>query len=166
MGSEPNPPCDVVRSRILPRDALDVAIGLPFGLLAATVVMGLPAVSAYLVSDSVEGALVVALLAGGISLLYTVRSIELGPDGIRFRRLLGSPRMLTWIDVDAIVPVERMEVVLRGWLWPMFSPRDASLCLSARGHFRITWGRRWCYYAPKDPSRFQELVQKYLQGAV
>jgi hypothetical protein len=98
------------------------------------------------------------LVAYGAAWLFVVRRLIIASDGLHFDRKLGSPKFLPWDQVRDISPVSRVEIVFRGWLWPLFPAREMTPCLSAVGHYRITWDSGYCYYPPIHRKEFEEYV--------
>lgn len=151
-----------IKSRVAPRDVTDVLLFfVVLGPLQVVIVLILPSVIAYLLTDSVIWAIATYMVIYFIACAFVVWSVRLSESGIHFRRLLGSPRFLAWEAVTDIAEAPRREVVIQGWLWPLFPPRETTLCLSALGHFRIRWQNGWCYFAPRDAEAFQRLVDEF-----
>jgi hypothetical protein len=155
-----------LKPRLMFRDWFDVLVGLPCGLLGASAVIFIPTV---LVGFSL-GELInplAGLVAGMITyflttvlwFLFVVWSITVDNNGIRFHRVIGNPKHLSWSEITSIEEVGRHELVLRGWLWPIFPSREMTCCLSAKGHFRISWKSGFCYFPPKDIQQFQNCIK-------
>lgn len=159
----------VLRPHSRPRDARDAFIAVVSLLLIAAGAL----LAGYLILrlalrpwPAASGALAIAAaLLLGIA-LHTVPAIEMDDTGIRFRRLIGSPRFLPWEKVTSIRRAARAEVVLRGWLLPPIPPRGASLSLTSLGHFRIDWDGGTCYFPPADERAFLEQVERSWGGHV
>lgn len=94
--------------------------------------------------------------------LFRVTHLTLNGEGIRFHRILGSPRFLAWHKIRSVAPASRREVVFRGWLWPLFPAREMSSSLTSLGHFRIQWDNGFCYFPPADSQAFQAFVSHHL----
>jgi hypothetical protein len=154
----------VIPPRIRPRDIADILIGLPIGIFQAAVCCGVPAFLAFLLSRSLLIAFLIGLLLYGAASLFIVRRLIIASDGLHFKRALGSPKFLSWDRVRDISPASRSEVVLRSWLWPIFFTREATACLSALGHYRITWDTGYCYFPPIHRKEFEEYVAARLQS--
>lgn len=151
-----------VPPRFLPRDALDWVLSITAGLMLTCVLFGIPAAVAFAITGSRGVALITCAVAYGVFLLFSVRRLSLSPSGIRFHRVFGSPRFLPWSAISSIAAAPRAEVVIRGWLWPLFPPRESTPSLSALQHFRIAWDHRVCYYPPADPEMFRQYVSAHL----
>ena len=152
-----------VPPRFWPRDALDWVLSITVGLLLTCVLFVGPAVIAFVITGSGAAAFITFSAAYAVFWLFSVRRISLSSSGIRFHRVFGGPRFLPWAAISSIEPAPRAEVVLHGWLWPLFPPRETTPSLSARGHFRISWDQRFCYYPPADPQMFRDYVSAHLQ---
>jgi hypothetical protein len=92
-----------------------------------------------------------------------VRSITVDEAGIQFQRLLGYPKSLSRISILSVEEVTRRELVLHGWLWPLFPSRDMTPSLSAKHHFRIRWKDGFCYFPPKDVEQFKNEIAKIMK---
>jgi hypothetical protein len=140
-----------------PRDARDAGLTIVCGLLlllfiAAAVL--LPATIAWLLTERTS----LAYLAGMIifvgliwSLINTVvHWLKIDAFGLTFGRRAGGPRHLAWEEIRSITPASRREVVLHGWLWPPFRPREATRCQSSLGHYRIEYAGGYCFFPPRQ----------------
>jgi hypothetical protein len=148
--------------RVAPRDALDWVLCITVGLLLTCFLFGIPAVLAFVATGSRTVALLTFCAAYTLFLSFSVQRLSVSPSGIRFHRVFGAPRFLQWEAISSIAVAPRSEVVLRGWLWPPFPPRESTPSFSARDHFRIVWTEGFCYYPPADPAKFREYVSAYL----
>jgi hypothetical protein len=131
-------------------------------LVQIAVLFGLPWMLVLIASGSWGLAQFVVTAAYVIFLLFSVWSISLSPEGIRFKRVLGGPKFLAWKDVLVVEPVSRLELILRGWLWPIFPPRELTACLSSIGHYKISWQGGYCYFPPNDTETFERHVTKHM----
>lgn len=154
----------VMPPRFLPRDLLDICLGLPIGLFQTAILLGLPAILAYIPTRSTVIAFVAFCVANGIFLLFVVRRITMTTDGIRFHRILGSPKFLSWDRIKSIKLASRSELIVHGWLWPIFPSREITFSLSAIQHYRVTWQSGFCYYPPADPQQFEKFAFGKLQN--
>jgi hypothetical protein len=151
-----------IRPRTLPRDFVDVLIAMFVCLPLQVVPMFfLPAGLVWWLTGSFLWGFVVLLAIYAAWLCFTVWSVELSADGVRFIRLFGTPRFLRWDEITTIAEAPRREVVLHGWLWPLFPPRELTPALSALGHFRIRWSGGWCYFPPSDTETFKKEVDEF-----
>ena len=148
----------VIAPRIRPRDRLDGLLSAVVGLFQAAILFGLPALAAYLLTHSGVTAIAVFCAVYGLFFSFAVMRISISSEGIRFHRCFGSPRFLSWGRVTSIGVAPRAELILRGWLWPLFPAREMTACLSSLQHYRITWDGGMCYYPPAEPSLFEQHV--------
>jgi len=169
--NEHQQPSIVIKPRILPRDFIDVCVGLPIGLFQTALFFGIPALIAFVVSRSLGAVLVHSLLvallayciAYGFFFLFCVRSLTVASDGLHFHRVLGSPKFLPWERISSVAIAPRPELILRGWLWPLFPSREITPSLSALQHYRITWDGGFCYYPPAHTEDFEQHVVTRVQ---
>lgn len=170
------------KPRLLPRDFLDVLIGVPHGCLFTLVLLILPATVAavrlfiflrthrQVAGSQVEDAVILALMTGAgvycllalVLYLFMVRRVKVNEDGLHFVRVWGSPKHLLWPDIVRIEEATRREVFVHGWLWPVFPSREMTSCLSAKCHFRIQWREGYCYFPPRDVELFRTTVVAYM----
>ncbi|MES2470129.1 MAG: hypothetical protein V4675_22750 [Verrucomicrobiota bacterium] len=148
----------VITPRIQPCDFKDGLLSAVVGLFLAAALFGVPALAAYLLTHSGILAFVVFCAALGLFQSFSVARISISSEGIRFHRCFGFPRFLPWVRITSIAVAPRAELVLRGWLWPLFPSREMTACLSSLQHYRITWDGGTCYYPPADPSLFEQNV--------
>jgi hypothetical protein len=162
----------MIRPHILPRDLIDVCLALSIGLLQTALFFGIPALLAFFLTHSLGFGLLPSLCVGflgyclayGFFLLFVVRRLTVGPDGLHFHRILGSPKFLSWERISSVAVASRRELVLRGWLWPLFPSREITPSLSALQHYRITWDTGFCYYPPAHITDFERHVVTKLQN--
>ena len=135
--------------------------------MVATAVVGIFAALIFLflsafLFNTIIYALILSLVFLAVVISVTVRHIEVSGKGIRFVRLLGSPRFLTWAEIQSIKPVGRREILVKGWL--SFPPREATASMTSKGHYKFQWKDGYCYYPPRDIAEFHEIVVDKLKG--
>jgi hypothetical protein len=156
----------------MPRDFIDIFLGLPIGILLSALFFGIPALLAFILARSLGVghfpsllvALLAYLLAYGFFLLFMVRRLTVAVDGLHFHRVLGSPKFLSWERISSVTVASRRELILRGWLWPLFPPREITPSLSALHHYRVTWDSGFCYYPPAHTKDFEQHVVSKLRN--
>ncbi len=153
----------VIAPRVQPRDISDGLLSAAIGLFQTAVLFGSPAAAAYLLTRSDIVALAVFCAAYGLFLSFAVLRISISSDGIRFHRGFGNPKFLAWSRITSVSVVPRSELIVRGWLWPLFPAREMTVCLSSLQHYRITWNGGFCYYPPADPGLFEQYVTANLR---
>jgi hypothetical protein len=97
---------------------------------------------------------------------FSVSSLSLSPEGVRFHRLFGSPKFLPWSAVRSVEVAPRWELITKGWLWPLFPCREMTASFTSLRHYRISWAGGFCYYPPADAETFEEYVSRHLQKPV
>ncbi len=156
-----------VKPRIMARGAADFCVGLfivfPALFLALFI---LPGVIAFLLSRSWYVALAVPLVIYFVYLAFSVWSITLTAEGIRFNRLIGVPKFLPWDSISSVEVAPRWELVRHGWLWPLLPAREMTASLTSLQHYRIRWQSGFCYYPPADTEAFEQYVSTHLQRPV
>lgn len=144
--------------RVATQDGLDALLAVLIGGLLTAILFGLPALIAFFVTHSVILASAVFIIFYLGYLAFSVWSISASDHGLRLHRLLGGPRLIPWSHITSIREVSRAEVILDGWFWPLFPPREFTPCLSSLGHFRIDYDGRHIYYPPRDADQFRRIV--------
>jgi hypothetical protein len=161
MGSEAAP--IIVRPNRALEDRTDIAV-----VAAAAALLVLAAGALLLLVYEAFGPgptiLILPLLSIGFS-LHAVEWLRIDEQGIRFGRRWGTPKFLPWTAVRHIRPATRREVVLFGWLWPPFPPREATRALTSVGHYRIEWEGGYCYFPPDDEGTFRRAVERWGDSA-
>ncbi len=156
-----------IKPRVLPRDATDVFIFLlvclPFQFLP---LFGVPFLAGFFVTASPFAGLCMIVSVYLLILLLTVWSLRVSESGIEFRRIFGAPKVLKWTEVSSIRPASRREVILQGWLWPLFPAREMTACLSARDHVRFEGSFGVCFFPPGDLKEFFRLIDGFHAAGV
>jgi len=149
----------------MPRSVGDFFTGflLVFPVQALALLI-LPGLVAFLLSRSWFVALIPPIIIYFAVIIFTVWSILLTPEGIRFRRLFGVPKFLPWSSISTIEVVTQRELVTKGWLWPLLPAREMTASLSSVRHYRISWHGGYCYYPPADTEAFEQHVRGYMAG--
>lgn len=136
-------------------------VALPIQFTVLFIIPGLAVAFAF---ESVDLGFLTAGLVYVVFLLFSVSSISLANDGIRFKRVLGGPKHLPWNEVIEVSEVGRWELVTKGWLWPIFPAREMTACLSSLHHFKIYWRGGSCYFPPSNIEAFQDKVNSHLSS--
>jgi len=151
-----------IKPRTLPRDFSDVLIGLFVALpVQVATLFFLPSGLVWWITGSPILGFLTLLVIYAVWLCFTVWSLELSADGIRFARFCGAPKFLRWEDITDISEAPRREVVIHGWLWPMFPAREMTPALSALGHFRIRWRYGISYFPPAQTEEFRRQIDEF-----
>jgi len=168
-----------IKPHILPKDGVDWVImpALVFPIQALGLFI-LPGVTIFTIFMLVLSGrilpplpLIYSMLLGLITpvivyiifLMFTVWSINVSEKGITFYRFLGFPKKLRWDLINDISPASRIEVIQRGWLWPLLPAREMTPTLSSLGHYRISWDGGYCYFPPSSAKIFEAEVNKYIK---
>jgi hypothetical protein len=126
----------------------------------------MPGLIAFLISGSWKFGVAVPAVIYFVFLSFSVWSMTLSADGIRFHRLFGSPKFLPWSTVQTVEIAPRWEVITKGWFWPLLPAREMTTSLTSLRHYRISWAGGFCYYPPADAEAFRQYVTRYLQKPV
>jgi len=155
-----------IQPRTLPRGPVDAVVGLVVSLIHLAVVIALALVPAYAVKMLTHNSLAVVLtcvtaflLLAHLNSQFVVEHLRCDEEGLEFVRKLGRSKKIPWAGVESIEEASQAEVVLCGWLWPRFPPREYSACWSSLGHYRIRWQGGTAYFPPKDAQRFLYAMQ-------
>jgi hypothetical protein len=150
-------------ARYLPRDAIDVAIGLPLGIVGAAVVYGLPALAFYLAGFELSLAVVssVLLMLGPLIVLGMcgLESVRLEPGELQLRRHWRSVVAVPWTRLKGIRLASRGETLQAMATRP---PWTCMMGMSYRDHCRIDWEGGHAHFAPRNPELFLELVREQI----
>jgi hypothetical protein len=159
----------VLRPHAAPRDLRDafIAVVALFLITAAVLLVGYAPLRVWLNPfGAALGALALAAVAVIALALYSVSAVELDDVGIRFRRITGRPRFLSWDNVTAVRRADRAEVVLRGWLLPPLPPRAAARSITSIGHYRFDWKDGSCYFPPADEAALLAHLERSWSGVI
>jgi hypothetical protein len=156
-----------IKPRILSRGFADFCIvsfvAFPVQALGLFI---LPGLIGFLISGSWKFGVAVPVVIYFVFLSFSVSSMTLSADGIRFHRLFGSPKFLPWSIVQSVEIAPRWEVITKGWFWPLFPCREMTASLTSLRHYRISWAGGFCYYPPADSEAFHQYVTRHLQKPV
>jgi hypothetical protein len=126
-----------IKPRTLPRDFRDILICLFVAVpIQITPVFFLPSGLVWWLTGSFVLGFLAFIIIYAVWICYTVWSLELSSNGIRFVRLCGTPRILRWEEIVDISEAPRREVVLHGWLWPMRTCLFSEIVRSCTGRIR------------------------------
>jgi ABC-type multidrug transport system fused ATPase/permease subunit len=152
-----------VSPRVRSHDLLDFCIvTFIVSPLLLGVVFVVPALAVLFLTNSSLAALLAIAAVWIAFALFTVSRLTLSSDGIRFHRILGSPKFLPWSRIVSITRAPRWELILRGWFWPPFPAKEMTTSFASVGHYRIQWDSGYCYFPPQFPSVFEQYVQENL----
>jgi hypothetical protein len=154
-----------VRPRVSPRSVGDLLICVPVGVLQAALLFFLPAGLVWYLTDSFDMAALAYLALGLNWLAWSVTKLELSPKGVRFVRWFGSPKFIAWEDIRAIEPSSPKELILQGWLWPLFPAREMTFSLTAQGHYCFRYIDGYAYFPPVDEAAFLQFIARHTPHA-
>lgn len=152
-----------IKAKVLPDDFFDALLAVIIGSFQTLVLFVIPGILAYLMTSSSVMGYSVSVIFYICFLLLTVWSIELNEEGIQFRSCFGTPNFLGWHEILDVQPASRKELLIQGWLWPVFPMREITTCLSSKGHYRIESTKGIHYYPPKDTNEFEEAIRARLK---
>lgn len=152
----------IFKPRVAPRNGTDVLITTGVGLLQVLVLIGIPGMIVLAVTRDLRIAMLSILAINTLFLFMSVTKVIVSDEGIRLSRVLGGPRLIAWESVKRVEEAPRRELIVRGWLWPIFPPREFTTSLSSLGHYRIEFGDKSVYFPPKDAAGFVAAVQQQL----
>ncbi|SHG73214.1 hypothetical protein [Massilia sp. CF038] len=144
----------VFKPRVAPRNLADLLVTAGVGLVQVLVLIGLPGALAYAVSGNPFIALLCMTGANVVFALFSVSKVVCRADGLHFSRVLGTPKRIAWDAIVGVAEAPRRELLVRGWLWPIFPPRELTTSLTSIGHVRIDYGSRSVYFPPCDSAAF------------
>jgi hypothetical protein len=131
------------------------------GAFQAAVMFVLPGYLTYTATGSEVSGWGVGIVLYGIFLLFSVSSVGISESGIHLKRVFGTPKEVPWGRVRGFIEANPREVIVLGWLWPLFPAREMTPCMSCKGHIRIQLDDGYFYYPPKAMSHFIDALEKY-----
>lgn len=151
-----------IKPRILPRNLLDLLILIPAFAIQTIMLFIAPMFIIYILSGNMGLVLVTFILIWGYFIFGGVRYLIVNENGIQFKRILGSPRTITWQELESIEVSSPLNTIVYGWLWPPIPAREMTYSFSAYEHIQFTYaGGKRVYFPPKQASEFVELVNEY-----
>ena len=151
----------VVKPRFLPRGILDLLTVVAVGLVQLILLLLLPTVALIAITHSFAAGVAAYLALYLTWLAFSVTRLEFDESGVHFRRWLGSPKSIPWDQLESIEVAPTAELVVRGWLWPLFPAREMTFSLTSRGHYRFRYAGGFSYFPPRDQEQFLALVTRY-----
>jgi hypothetical protein len=153
------PPRLILKPLILPQSFSDGALAAAVGALQFLVFVLPGALALATFENNLPG--IVLLVAVPLFFnLHCISQTSVDTDGIHFKRVLGAPRTILWSEITSVHAVSSRELVVNGWLWPLFPAREMTPSLTTLGHYRIQFGTRWVYFPPKEPEKLLEYVRR------
>lgn len=155
-----------IQPHVRPRGPIDTAVGLVVAVVQLCALIGLALAPSYAVKILTHNSLAVVLtylmtfmLNSFLMSLFVVQHLRCDEEGLEFVRAFGNRKKIPWTAVESIEEASRAEVVLCGWLWPRFPPREFTASWTSVGHYRIRWQGGTAYFPPKDVQRFLYAMQ-------
>ena len=130
------------------------------------VLFGMPAYLVYFLTNNESIVWNVFIISYLVFISFSVFSLSISEEGIKFNRLFGTPKFLSWKEITEIELTQPKELILQGWFWPPFPAREMTFSLSNRGHYKISYNGGYCYFPPKNPEAFLALVNQYKSKAL
>jgi len=153
-----------IRPRIASRGWKDfllvTCIVLPVQLTGLLIV---PAALVYAATHSWIAAWLAAAVIYVVCMSLVVTALRITSEGIHFIRLCGSPKFLSWKQIEGISLAPPKELIIYGWLWPPLPAREMTASLSCLQHYRIQWTNGYCYFPPADVELFEQRVNQQWQ---
>jgi len=159
--------------RTLPRDGIDLSIGLTLTPIILGLFWILPGILAgffaslfglsgntnvmfsFLFGSTVLYGLFLVLGSG------SVQRLRVDYDGLTIDRYVGPSRSLPWSTIKRIEPMSRSEVIRQVWLWPGLPPRGSIVCMSSQGFYRINCQGDCWYFNPQQADQFLAAIERY-----
>jgi len=151
-----------IKPRILPRSIFDILICIPIMLLQMLLLFIAPMLIIFLLSESLLLVLLAFLLVWGFFIFGGVRYLIVNEEGIRLKRVLGSPKFISWDNLESVEVSTPLNTIVYGWLWPPIPAREMTYSLSAYEHIQFTYGGGYrAFFPPKYTQELLSLVNKY-----
>lgn len=94
-------------------------------------------------------------------LSFSVFSLTISEEGIRLKRFMGHPKLISWSEFKGISRATPKEVIIFGWLWPIFPAREMSPSVGVSGHVKIHYNNKYCFFPPESIEAFEDAIEKY-----
>ncbi|MBL4680372.1 MAG: hypothetical protein JKY88_06565 [Pseudomonadales bacterium] len=156
-----------IKPRILPRSILDILICLPVMIIQMLLLFVAPMLIVFLLTGNEILALSMFLVVWGFFLLGGVRYLLVDENGILLRRVVGSPRFISWDELESVEISSPLHTIIYGWLWPPIPAREMTYSLSAYEHVQFIYGGgKRVFFPPKQTQEFLSLVCNYKAQAL
>lgn len=149
------------KPKLITSGLIDFVTFLAVGLFQAAIMFVLPGYLCYLATGNTTLGVLFGVALYFIFMLYLVNSITISKSGITLKRIFGNPKKVAWECVRGFSEATPKEVIILGWLWPLFPAREMTPCMSCKGHVRIQLNDGYFYYPPRDLMKFIETLERY-----
>jgi hypothetical protein len=150
-----------IAPRGTPRNGIDAILLSLMTVVIIAVGYGLPLGIAYLVTQDFDRAFaVVAIWAFVLALTLTclVWGLRIDERGIRFRRLLGRPRLIEWSRLKEVREVTRWEALVKATFVPW---RAWNMSFTTDHFYRIAWDSGYYLFPPDDVHLFRQAIHRW-----
>lgn len=151
---------NVIKPKILPRNVWDLCVVLLVASIQLTALFVTPALVVAIALNSDVAGMACAVIIYIVFLLFTVKELKISEQEVQFVRLLGHPKRIPWTEITSVEPASQLELVTKGWLWPLLPAREMTPSLTSMGHYRISFGDRYVYYPPRNEAEFEAMIPK------
>lgn len=155
-----------IRPRILPRSIFDLLICLPAIIIQGLLLLA-PILILFLLTKNELLVLVYFLAVSVFFLLGGVRYLLIDENGIVLKRMIGTPRFISWDEIESVEISSPINTIIYGWLWPPIPAREMTYSLSTYRHVQFTYsGGKRTFFPPKKVQELLSIVSNYKAQAL
>ena len=157
----------IVKPRVWPRNIFDLFICLPSFIIQILVLFVLPMLIVFMIFGNLLLTIFVVLAIWLYFVIGGVRYLSINDDGITFKRVLGSPKFVSWSELEGVEVSSPLNTIIFGWLWPPIPAREMTYSLSAFEHVQFTYsGGKRTFFPPMEVRGLMSLIEKYKREAL
>jgi len=153
--------------RVLPRTFSDFLLTLSAGTLLILILFVLPYKLLWMATNNYVVTLVPLLVICLYFIFGGVRYLEINSEGIRFKRVLGAPKLIEWRNLEGVEISPPLRTIWFGWLWPIIPAREMTCSFSSYKHalFRYS-GNKVVFFPPYDIDLLLSCIKKHKPTAL
>ncbi len=145
----------------MPHDLSDFLVTLIIGSFQVIALFVVPGLIIYLLTNNVWAGAITFLISYCTFFMFSIFRIAVTETGIIITRLFGKPKKLNWSQIHGYAEASPKDVVLNGWLWPLFPAQEMTIGLTCKGFVKLQHENGFFYYPPDNKVLFIETIEKY-----
>jgi hypothetical protein len=156
-----------IAPRILPRTFPDFLLTFLAATILILILFVLPYKLLWVATNNYVVTFVPLLMVVLYFVFGGVRFLEINSEGIRFKRVLGSPKLIEWRNLEGVEISSPLRTIWFGWLWPIIPAREMTCSVSSYNHvlFRYS-GNKMVFFPPYDIELLFTCIQKHKPTAL
>jgi len=149
-----------INPRISPRNIIDLLILIPAFMIQSTILFFIPMVFVWYISGNILLSFFYLFFVWLYYAFGGVRYLVVDDKGIEFKRIIGSPKYIHWIDLESVEVSSPFNTIMLGWLWPPIPAREMTYSLSTFEHIQFTYNKgKKVFFPPNNTSELIKIIE-------